>query len=230
MHFKFLYVWFCWFMAVKSERGQRQKQRGFRCNHSAERLESFLKASWCLLCPSFWLFCVCFVCFPVALCSDNLPRCPTFLLAGSFTHSTRKWISEMWWRLKAEGSSHSLVDLLPSFQSAWTFHLPWRPSTFIELMWKLSSNTRWVAYLPSLARFVVAFEHTHTHRSNADLVVCHVLGGGLPKLGWTHVAGEGQQTVGGSGPRWETLAVRLLLAHKSGFFLCFFACLCSTLH
>lgn len=41
------------------------------------------------------------VCFPAALCSDNLPRCPTFLIAGSFNHSTRKWISEMWWRLMA---------------------------------------------------------------------------------------------------------------------------------
>lgn len=49
----------------------------------------------------FWLFFVCFVCFPAVLCSDNLPRCPTFLIAGSFSHSTRKWISEMWWRLMA---------------------------------------------------------------------------------------------------------------------------------
>lgn len=84
-----------------------------------------------ILFPPFF----CFVCFPAALCSDNLPRCPTFLIAGSFNHSTRKWISEMWWRLMAPLiaclTSHVLpkcVNLCPP--------PPWKPSTFINALWR----------------------------------------------------------------------------------------------
>lgn len=164
----------------------------------------------------------CFVCFPAALCSDNLPRCPTFLLAGSFTHPTRRWISEMWWRLKA-----ALIAWLTSGVLPKCMNLPPSPKT--EHLYLCNVKNRlhiftvpgWSGHGP--CHLVTPHtEQTHTQTESwPDCVPCMLRPGGLRKLERTHVAGEGQQTVGGSGPQWETLGVRQLLAHKSGFILCF---------
>lgn len=104
---------------LKSECGQERNREGFiLVTQTAERKQFriFFEGILVLIVAQFfavWSLCVWFVCFPAALCSDNLPRCPTFLFTGSFTHSTRKWISEMWWRLKAPLIAWSTSCVLP---------------------------------------------------------------------------------------------------------------------
>lgn len=180
----------------------------------------------------------CFVCFPAALCSDNLPRCPTFLIAGSFNHSTRKWISEMWWRPMAPLIACLTSHVLPKCVN--------QPNTFINALWRglnlcekivfeqtgavcaVTGNVGGTLTVPcpthhGLCHHVTPLTlSTHTHRWWPDLIMCHTcdfLGGGLWELGRTRVAGEGQQTVSNSRPWWEMLGLRRRVAPRSGFFL-----------